>query len=292
MELATFFTPHMIAAISIIVIALFVGTLLNMIIYRVPIKLFHDWNEQCQEFTKDYKDPDSTVTKVISLKSACVQCQADIPKRRFWPIIGYLLTGGSCKKCGHLLSPRVVVIELLCVLLSICVYYRFGLTGELVAGLVFTWFLVALFFIDVDHMLLPDNIALTMLWVGLAFNTTGVFVSPKQAIVGAIIGYLMFRFVAFIFTKLRGYEGVGFGDFKMLAALGAWLGYYALPGILVIAFASNLLFRLLQMFHPQHRKDAPYPFGPFLAIGGWILLIWHTEIIQYMGTIIPALKVK
>lgn len=263
---------------GIILISLVVATILHIIIYRVPIRLYHEWFRQATDFLKQYKDPDPTVTSLFSLKSGCPNCQTPYTRWRFLPVFGYLFIKNGCKQCGLTIKPRIYTLEIVVMLLSMLVFYRFGATPILIPALLFTWLLIALAFIDKDHHLLPDNLVYMLLWLGLFVNLFQLFTPISHAVLGVFIGYLILRFPSFLYRLLRGFEGMGSGDFKLMAALCSWFGYQAILPLLLVAVPLNFIIYIIRYFHPQWRHKQEVPFGPSLAIAGWIYLLFGNVI--------------
>ena len=191
---------------------------------------------------------------------------------------------GKCKHCGSAISIRYPLIELLSALLSAAVAYQFGWSEQTVAALILTWALIALSMIDIDHQLLPDQISLPVLWLGLLISLNYVFVGPEQSIAGAAAGYLFLWLVYHGFRLITGKEGMGYGDFKLLALLGAWFGWQQLPLIILVSSLAGAIIGVSLIVFAKHHKDKPIPFGPYLAIAGWISMMWGNLIIaSYMG---------
>ena len=194
------------------------------------------------------------------------------------PIVSYLFLGGKCRGCQARISIRYPIIEALTGFLSGIVAYHFGFDWSCAGALLLTWALIALTFIDVDHQLLPDSITLPLLWLGISFNLLGRYTSLEASVIGAIAGYLSLWSVYQVFKLVTGKEGMGFGDFKLLAALGAWLGWSMLPSIILLSSLVCAIIGISLMLFRRHQSDIPIPFGPYLAAAGWIALIWGEPI--------------
>jgi len=194
------------------------------------------------------------------------------------PIVSYLFLGGKCRGCQARISIRYPIIEALTGFLSGIVAYHFGFDWSCAGALLLTWALIALTFIDVDHQLLPDSITLPLLWLGISFNLLGRYTSLEASVIGAIAGYLSLWSVYQVFKLVTGKEGMGFGDFKLLAALGAWLGWSMLPSIILLSSLVGAIIGISLMLFRRHQSDIPIPFGPYLAAAGWIALIWGEPI--------------
>ncbi len=265
-----------------IVLGLLVGSFLNVVIYRIPVMLQREWRQQCCEFLeldekKFSKDDPTAKHKVFNLvkpDSHCPQCNAPVRAWQNIPILSYVMLHGKCAGCQKPISMRYPVIELVTGLLSGLVAWQFGATWLTLAFLVLTWSLISLTMIDFDHQLLPDNITLPLLWLGLLVNTLlpETTVSAADAVLGAITGYLSLWSLYWIFKLLTGKEGMGYGDFKLLGALGAWMGWQSL---LLIVILSSLVGAVVGIGLLVLRgRNRPIPFGPYLAGAAYIALLW------------------
>ena len=238
---------------------LIIGSFISMLSWRLPRIMMLEGDEQFKE---------------ISIGgSKCTHCETNLPWYRLIPLVSWLSTRGKCHHCKVKISPRYPIIELSSAIGTITIMWLFGLTFEGIAALVFTWILITICVIYFEHHLILDNLSLPLLWLGLLFNTQSLFTSPIEAIWGAAIGYLLLWLVFHSFKFFTGKEGMGYGDFKMLAALGAWLGFIALPQIILIAALSSILIGLIGIALKLRKMDTPLAFGPFLALGGWVTLI-------------------
>lgn len=267
-------------------VGLAVGSFLNVVIYRLPQMMEREWRHQCSELLKqeDAQTHPGPQLTLVRPRSRCPSCGQQIRAIENIPVLSYLMLHGRCASCGWNIPLRYPAVELLTGLLSLAVAWRYGLSIETLAGLLMTWSLVALCFIDLDTQLLPDAITLPALWTGLAFNLFNVHALLWDAVVGVICGYGILWTVYQAFRLLTGKEGMGFGDFKLLAALGAWLGWQHLPLIILLSSILGALTGITMMLAKGHDRDVPIPFGPFLAAAGWIALIWGDEIIAaYLG---------
>lgn len=277
----------------VLVIGLLIGSFLNVVIHRLPIMMERDWKAQAEEIlgANAYEPPRAENTKpepynLVVPRSACPKCGARITAWQNIPVVSYLFLRGACANCGAKISIRYPLIELLTGVLSAAVAWKFGVTWYCGAALVLTWALVALSAIDFDHQLLPDDITLPLLWLGLLLSlaptipTVGLPVSSSDAIIGAAAGYVSLWSVYKLFKWLTGKEGMGYGDFKLLAALGAWLGWQMLLVIILIsAFVGAIVGISLVAFRGRDR-DIPIPFGPYLAAAGWIALLWGDRLVD------------
>jgi len=266
-----------------LVLGLLVGSFLNVVIYRLPVMLQRDWQSQCQEFLNlDEADCDETKKTFNLLKpdSHCPHCNHKIRPWENIPVVSYLALGGKCSACKVAISPRYPIIEFVTGLLTALVAATFGATLLSLLLFVFTWTLITLTLIDYDHQLLPDNITLPLLWLGLLVNMfdLGLDVSLADAVIGAMAGYTVLWTFYWLFKLLTGKEGMGYGDFKLLAALGAWLGWQNLLPIIIMSSLVGAIAGVSMMLLFKREKSAPMPFGPFLASAGFIMLVWGPQL--------------
>lgn len=283
MDVIHFFTQHNdVFLIIIAALSLLIGSFLNVVIYRLPKMMLNEWNQECREYLGLKPTPTTEVEKLnLTLPmSHCPQCKTRLKPWHNIPILSYLVLGGKCAYCKIKIPLRYPIVELICCLTSVYVAWRYGMSMQTVAALLFTWILIALTFIDLDYHLLPDQLTLLLLWLGLFFSMLFTFTNCQYAIVGAIIGYAIFFITQWLFKLITGKVGMGHGDFKLLAALGAFLGWQQLPLVILLASFIGLLFGLTHMLIKRQFKSVPLPFGPYLAISGWISLIWGTQITQ------------
>ena len=270
-------------------LGLIVGSFLNVVIYRLPIMLEHEWREHCAEFTdQDSADTPTPHFNLLSPRSRCSHCQHPIAAWQNIPIISYILLKGRCANCGVRISSQYPLVELITGLLSVWVVMHFGVSTQALLALLLTWALIALSVIDLKHTLLPDSITLKFLWLGLLISLGGYFTSPTEAIIGAAAGYLSLWLVYQGFKLVTGKEGLGFGDFKLLAMLGAWLGWQALPGIILLSSMVGAIIGLSLIAFKGHDRQIPIPFGPYLAIAGWIYCLYGDTITAaYLNNTLP-----
>ncbi len=280
------------------VLGLVVGSFLNVVIHRVPIMMERQWREQCAEIAQ----PDHAATmpaappakerfNLVVPRSACPACKAPITALQNVPIVSYLVLRGRCANCGARISARYPVVEALTGILSAAVAWKLGFAWPAAAGLVLTWFLVALAFIDIDHQLLPDSLTLPLLWLGLLLSLFApapgmapIPVDMRSSIIGAIAGYLCLWSVYHLFRLLTAKEGMGYGDFKLLAALGAWLGWRMLLPTVLIAAAVGAVAGIALLAARGQNRSTPIAFGPFLAAAGWLMLMFGRELVTgYLG---------
>ena len=297
----------------IFVLGLLVGSFLNVVIHRVPIMLERDWRTQARQILEDSAEaadgkagpthrsahqsahrpatpadtapPSPDVYNLAVPRSACPGCGALITAWQNIPVVSYLVLKGRCANCGVKIPPRYPVVEFATALLSALVAWKFGVVWYTAAALVLTWSLIALSGIDIDHQLLPDNITLPLMWLGLLLSLAatipqaGLPVDPRSSIIGAAAGYLSLWSLFHLFKLLTGKEGMGYGDFKLFAALGAWLGWQMLLLIILLSAFTGALVGIAMIALRGRDKNIPIPFGPYLAAAGWIALMWGHELI-------------
>jgi leader peptidase (prepilin peptidase)/N-methyltransferase len=264
----------------ITLLGLSVGSFLNVVIYRLPKIMEAQWTRDCHEHLGQTIDPETTPFNLNRPASHCPACDHKIKPWENIPVISWLLLRGRCSNCQQPISVRYPIIEAVTALLSIAVASHFGVTWATAAALLLTWALISLSMIDFDVQLLPDNITLPYLWLGLLLSLAALFTDPKSAIIGAIVGYLSLWSVYQLFKRLTGKEGMGYGDFKLLAMLGAWLGWQYLPQIILFSALVGAVVGVSLILLRGRDRNIPIPFGPYLAAAGWISLMWGEQINQ------------
>ena len=268
--------------------SLMIGSFLNVVIHRLPIMLEREWQAEYRSYFAP--DEEATALERYNLmvpRSACPHCGHAITALENIPLLSWLWLKGHCRDCQAPISARYPLVELLTALLSLAVAMVITPGWGTLAALLLTWVLVALTFIDLDKMLLPDQLTLPLLWGGLLFNLAGGFVPLADAVIGAMAGYLVLWSLYWAFKLLTGKEGMGYGDFKLLAALGAWLGWQALPIILLLSSLVGAVIGISLIALQKHHQGKPIPFGPYLAIAGWIALLWGDTITRwYLSTLL------
>ncbi|MCS5710827.1 prepilin peptidase [Candidatus Berkiella aquae] len=265
----------------IFVIGLIIGSFLNVVIARLPRMLNQAWTLQCYDYIQQKNPTESTQPYNLMVpRSHCPQCQQMIRAIDNIPILSFLFLKGRCRYCHTKISWRYPLTELITGLLSIAVAYRFGLTWQMPAALLLTWSLVALTQIDFNEQLLPDDIVLPMLWLGLLLNSQSLFTGLSNAVFGAVFGYLFLWGVYWLFKLVTHKEGMGYGDFKLLAMLGAWLGWQALPVIVLLSSLVGVIVGLSLIASKRLTREQPIPFGPYLAMAGWLSLMWGDKLMQ------------
>jgi leader peptidase (prepilin peptidase)/N-methyltransferase len=269
---------------SALALGLVVGSFLNVVILRLPRMLEAQWRRDCQGLEGPPPDEEGPRLSLSSPPSQCPACGHRIRALENVPILSWLALRGHCSACGAAISIRYPLVEALTAALSLAVVLRFGIAPETIAALVLTWGLVALAVIDLDTQLLPDGITLPLLWLGLLLSPWGLFVDSESAILGAAAGYISLWTVFQLFRLVTGKEGMGFGDFKLFALFGAWLGWQLLPQIILLSALTGAVLGTLLIVAGRHRQGTPMPFGPFLAAAGWIALLWGPQINDaYLG---------
>ncbi len=263
---------------TVFVLGLMVGSFLNVVILRLPKMMERDWQTQCREYLEQESDADADPLSLSKPASTCPGCGHKIRFYENIPVISWLLLRGKCADCKAPISIRYPVIELVTALLSVVVAWHFGFGWQALAALVLTWALIALSVIDFDTQLLPDAITLPFLWLGLTLSLFPLFADMRTALIGAIAGYLSLWVVYQVFKLVTGKEGMGFGDFKLLALLGAWLGWQALPIVILLSSLVGAVVGILLITVQGRDRQTPIPFGPYLAAAGWIALLWGEQI--------------
>lgn len=264
---------------TILILGLLIGSFLNVVIYRLPIMMERAWKVECAEsFPEANIKVDDRVFNLSLPRSSCPKCNHIIGSLENIPVISWLFQKGRCKHCDCKISIRYPSIELLTALMSLLVAYFLPFGWPVLYALIFTWILIALSFIDIDTMLLPDQITFPLLWLGLLVNLSGTFVSLQSAVLGAVFGYLSLWSIYWSFKLVTGKEGMGYGDFKLFAALGAWFGWQALPLIVLLSSFIGVIIGLAIIASSKDKQSRPLPFGPYLASAGWVYLIYGTEL--------------
>ena len=260
-----------------------VGSFLNVLIYRLPKMMERDWEVQCAELRGE-EPPKQDTFNLAQPRSRCPACAHPISALENIPIASYLALGGKCSACGARIGPRYPLIEALSGLASAYAAWHFGFGIAAFAAMLFLWCMIALSFIDIDTQLLPDSITQPLLWTGLLLNLGGTFVDLGSAVIGVAAGYLSLWSVYWGFRIATGKEGMGFGDFKLLAAVGAWLGWQMLPLVVLASSLVGAVFGISLMLLAKHGRNVPIPFGPYLAAAGVVALFWGQRLNQhYLG---------
>ena len=275
-------------------LSLLIGSFLNVVIYRLPIMMEREWRAQFEEAAST-GDLATTITAekfdLITPRSRCPSCGNPITALQNIPVVSYLFLGGKCAGCKASISARYPIVELMTALLAGVAAWRFGFGIEAGAAVLLTFALITISVIDIDHQIIPDSISLPLVWIGLGLSlfhpvagADVLFIDPKTAIVGALAGYLSLWSVYHLFRLLTGKEGMGYGDFKLLAALGAWLGWQMLPLIILLSALVGAFVGITMIVVRRHDRNVPIPFGPYLAAAGWIAMLYGREIVDwYLG---------
>jgi leader peptidase (prepilin peptidase) / N-methyltransferase len=274
---------------AVVLFSLCIGSFLNVVIYRLPIILDREWKNQCHEYLEIHgPEPDAATVRLglATPASSCPHCGHAIRAWENIPVISYLLLRGRCAGCGAPISLQYPLIEIATALLSVVVAYTFGVSEQTLAALVFTWMLIALTMIDIHKQLLPDSLTLPLLWLGLLLALFDTFAPLQDCVIGAIAGYGVLWLVFQLFRLVTGKEGMGYGDFKLLAALGAWAGWMMLPQIVLVSSVIGAIVGITMLITGRTRTQQPIPFGPYLALAGWIALLWGDSINRaYLSTL-------
>lgn len=268
-------------------VSLCIGSFLNVVIYRLPLMMQKEWQTECRQLLADEltspktEQTTSQTTDTFNLvkpNSCCPKCKAAIKPWQNIPIFSWLFLKGKCATCDNPISVRYPIVEAITAILSLVVAYTFGATEQALLYIVVTWILVALTFIDIDHMLLPDQLTLPLLWLALIASVVGYTIAPSDAIIGAACGYLSLWSVFWLFKLITGKEGMGYGDFKLLAVFGALLGWQSLLTIILLSSVVGAVIGIALLSIQGKDKATPIPFGPYLAIAGWITMLWGTQL--------------
>ena len=274
-------------AFSALIIGLLVGSFLNVVIHRLPKMMFRDWRMQAREVLELPAEPEDGTYNLVLPHSSCPQCNHEIRPWENIPVISYLFLRGKCSGCKAKISLRYPLVELSCGLLSAYIAWHFGFGWQAAGMLVLAWGLLAMSLIDADHQLLPDSLVLPLLWLGLIANHFGLFTSLEDALWGAVAGYLSLWLVFWLFKLVTGKEGMGYGDFKLLAMLGAWGGWQILPLTILLSSVVGAVLGVIMLRLRDANTSTPIPFGPYLAIAGFIALLWGKQItdgyLQFAG---------
>ena len=272
--------------VIIFAFALLFGSFLNVVIYRLPLMMRLDWDEQCKEFSElPPVDLPTGRFDLIVPRSRCGSCGTQVNALQNIPVISYLILGGKCANCKEPISLRYPIVEAATAILATTVAWQFGYGWEALMGIVLTLSLVSITMIDFDHQLIPDSIVLPLMWIGLAMSlfsplagSETLFISSRDAIIGALAGYLSLWSIYWLFKLITGKEGMGYGDFKLLAAIGVWLGWQQLLTVVLMSALVGAAVGLSLIIFRGRDRQIPMPFGPFLAAAGWIAMLWGEKI--------------
>lgn len=266
-------------------LGLIIGSFLNVVIHRLPIMMENSFRHECAclDLPEEAELPAAPHFNLLVPRSRCPHCGHQVRAWENIPLISWLFLRGRCSDCQSPISVRYPLVELLTGLVSAWITWRYGATFQTAGALVFAWFLIALIFIDADTSLLPDDLTLPLLWLGLIFNIGQGFVPLGEAVIGAAAGYLSLWSIYWIFKLVTGKEGMGYGDFKLLAALGAWLGWKMLPIIILLSSLAGAIIGIVLILLARHGMGKPMPFGPYLGIAGFITMHWGTSLAVWYG---------
>lgn len=270
--------------VVVCLLGLVIGSFLNVVVYRLPIMMQQEAQLQCAELLNVPVSQSSQSFNLIQPRSHCPHCGHQVTMLENIPLVSFIWQRGQCTACHRAISWRYPLIELLSASLAIILAWQFGFTWQLLGALTLTWILLALSMIDFDHQLLPDSLTLPGLWLGLGVNLFNLYTNIEASVIGAIAGYLFLWSIYWVFKLLTGKEGMGYGDFKLLALLGAWLGWQPLPSIILISSFLGALVGISLIIIRQHDKNVPIPFGPYLAFAGWIYLLWGDKLTKIYFT--------
>lgn len=288
MDIIQFWNSNIVVfALSAAVLGLLVGSFLNVVIYRLPKMMMRDWRHQARDVLEMPVEESKETFNLILPNSRCPHCSHEIKPWENIPLFSWLFLRGKCSACKQPISIRYPLVELACGVLSGVIAWHYGVSWDTLAMLVLTWGLLAMSLIDADHQLLPDALVLPLLWLGLILNSFGLFVSLSAAVWGAAIGYMSLWSIFWLFKLVTGKEGMGYGDFKLLAMLGAWGGWQILPLTILLSSVVGAVLGVIILRLQRNSISNPIPFGPYLALAGWIALVWGDEItssyLQFAG---------
>ena len=262
-----------------------VGSFLNVVIYRLPVMMQREWRSDCLEFLEQPNDADDASFNLSVPRSRCGDCGHQITALENVPIISYLVLGGKCSSCKTSISAQYPLVEFFTALVSVVVGWHFGVSLQAMAALILTWSLIATSGIDIGHKLLPDSITLPLLWLGILLALFDVFVSLEDSVIGVMVGYMSLWSVFMLFKLITGKEGMGYGDFKLLAMLGAWLGWKPLLVVILTSSLVGAIVGISMILLKKNERGTQIPFGPYLAAAGWMTLLWGDELMRYYASL-------
>lgn len=277
--------------IATLILSLLIGSFLNVVILRMPIMMFRGWKEECQGMEEELPDHPaikdlSKSYNLVTPASHCPSCSAPVKPWMNIPVISWIFLRGKCASCGTQIGLRYPLVEIATAVMSGLLLLKFEWGWPLLAMLVFTWLLITMSVIDIDHKILPDTLTLGLLWLGLLLNTQGMFTDLQSAVLGAALGYGVLWGFFWVFKLLTGKDGMGYGDFKLLAALGAWFGFQSLLTIIIMSSVVGAVVGIAGVIVLGRDRQVPIPFGPYLAMAGWIVAMWGNEITQWYFSLI------
>lgn len=279
MDILNFWANNLaVFAVCVGFVGLLIGSFLNVVTYRLPKMLMRDWRMQAREVLDLPEQADAEPFNLILPNSSCPHCGHEIKPWENIPLVSWLLLRGKCSGCKKAISIRYPLVELACGLFSAVIAWQFGVSWDALAMLVLTWGLLSMSLIDADHQILPDVLVLPLLWLGLILNSFGFFTSLSDALWGAVIGYMSLWSIFWLFKLITGKEGMGYGDFKLLALIGAWGGWQVLPLTILLSSVLGAVIGIIILRLQRNGYNKPIPFGPYLAAAGWLALIWGEQI--------------
>ena len=271
---------------TLLVFGSLIGSFLNVVIYRLPVMMQREWRNDCLEFLEQPSVADKDRFNLSVPRSRCGHCGHQISALENIPIVSYLVLRGKCASCKIVISPQYPLVELFTAIISVTVGWHFGVGLQAMAALLLSWCLIAASGIDIGHKLLPDNITLPLLWLGILLSLFDVFVSLQDSVLGVMLGYMSLWTVFILFKLFTGKEGMGYGDFKLLAMLGAWLGWKPLFVVILTSSLVGAIVGISMILLKKTGRDTQIPFGPYLAAAGWITLLWGDQLMLFYGNLL------
>jgi len=271
---------------TLFVLGALIGSFLNVVIYRLPVMMHREWRNDCLEFLEQPAVVDDERFNLSVPRSRCSHCGHQIGVLENIPIISYLVLGGKCASCKTAISPQYPLVELFTAIVSVIIGWHYGVGLQAIAALLLSWCLIAASGIDISHKLLPDNITLPLLWLGILLSLFDVFVSLQDSVLGVMLGYMSLWTVFILFKLFTGKEGMGYGDFKLLAMLGAWLGWKPLFVVILTSSLVGAIVGISMILLKKTGRDTQIPFGPYLAAAGWITLLWGDPLMRFYGNLL------
>ena len=271
---------------SLFILGSVIGSFLNVVIYRLPVMMQREWRQDCLEFLDHAVEAEAEKFNLSTPRSRCGNCGHQISALENIPIISYLVLGGKCSSCKTRISAQYPLVEFFTALVSVIVGWHFGVSLQALAALLLSWCLIAASGIDIGHKLLPDNITLPLLWLGMLLALFEVFIDLETSVIGAMAGYLSLWSIFVLFKVVTGKEGMGHGDFKLLAMLGAWLGWKPLFVVILTSSMVGAVVGITMILLKMTERGTQIPFGPYLAAAGWMTLLWGDELMQFYFSLI------
>ena len=266
---------------TLFVLGSLIGSFLNVVIYRLPVMMQREWRHDCLEFLEQTNDTEVEKFNLNVPRSRCASCGHQITALENVPIISYLALGGKCASCKASISPQYPLVEVFTGIVSVIIGWHFGVSLQTLAALFLSWCLIAASGIDIGHKLLPDSITLPLLWLGILLSLFDVFISLEDSVIGAMAGYMSLWTVFILFKLVTGKEGMGHGDFKLLAMLGAWLGWQPLFVVILTSSVVGASVGISMILLKKTERGTQIPFGPYLAAAGWMTLLWGDELMHF-----------